>query len=295
MVDGNAVIDQLIRWASERNDVRAILMTSSRANPDAPLDMLSDYDVILAVTDIRPYFDDRAWLGDFGPVLVVYRDPVRLEYGLEKFIYVTQYENGLKIDFTLWPVEILRRLAETPELPPDIDLGYIVLLDKDRLTEGMKLPSHKAYIPAPPGEAAYLELVEIFFHEATYVAKYLWRDDLIAAKYNLDQMMKFKFLRQMLEWLVEIDHEWSVKMGAYGRGLKEHVRPEIWSRLERTYVGADLEENWEALFETIALFSKVATEVGEHLGYAYPNDLERRMLIYLQKVRRLDPDAESFG
>src|SRR5512134_3160184 len=94
----DAVVERLIRWAKKRADVRAMLLTSSRTSPTAPVDRFSDYDVSLAVTDIRPYFDDRAWLEDFGRVLVVYRDPLRLYYGLEKSCYVTQYEDGTKID-----------------------------------------------------------------------------------------------------------------------------------------------------------------------------------------------------
>jgi hypothetical protein len=42
--------------------------------------------------------------------------------------------------------------------------------------------------------------------------------------------------------------------------------------LEETYVGASIQENWEAMFKTIDLFQKVAIEVGEHLGFAYPRD-----------------------
>jgi len=89
--------------------VRAMLLTSSRADPKAHLDLFSDYDVILVVTDIHPFFEDRTWLQDFGQVLVVYRDPIRLDYGLEAFAYITQYEDGTKIDFTLWPVETIIR------------------------------------------------------------------------------------------------------------------------------------------------------------------------------------------
>ena len=85
-----------------------------------------------------------------------------------------------------------------------------------------------------------------------------------------------------------------MKPGAYGKGLKRRLRPEIWSELERPYLGAGLEENWVALLRTIALFRKVALEVADHLGYEYPNDLDRRMVTYLQKVKNLDQQAESF-
>lgn len=285
--EGDQVIHQLVRWAEKEVSVRAMMLTSTRANPDAPLDLFSDYDVILVVTDIRPFFEDRNWLEDFGRVLVVYRDPIQPLYGVGKFAYITQYEDGIKIDFTLWPVELLEQVVKDRKLPDDLDVGYAVLLDKDHLTEGLKAPTYTAHIPTPPTQAAYQSLIEVFFHEATYVAKHLWRDDLMPAKYNLDYAMKFKNLRQMLEWRMELDHRWSVKPGAYGKGLKKHLSPEVWSELESTYVGAGLEENWDALFKTIVLFRRVAVEVATQLGHEYPHDLDQRVVAHLQKVKNL--------
>src|SRR5436190_1422360 len=109
----NDVIDQLVRWAADQAAVRAMFLTSTRAIPNAPVDVFSDYDVILVVPDIHPFFADRHWLQDFGQVLVTYCDPILSDptYGLNYFASVIQYEDGLKLDFTLWPVELLRRIV----------------------------------------------------------------------------------------------------------------------------------------------------------------------------------------
>jgi len=93
---------------------------------------------------------------------------------------------------------------------------------------------------------------------------------------------------------MEIDYNWSVKTGAYGKGLKKRLKPEIWSELESTYVGAGLEENWDALFKTIDLFRKVAIEVADHLRYEYLQDLDRRVMEYLHKVKNLDRRVETY-
>jgi aminoglycoside 6-adenylyltransferase len=282
------VLQRLITWSKQQEAVRAVLLTSSRTTPNAPLDRFSDYDIVLVVRDIRAFFHDRTWLKDFGKVLVVYRDPIQPFYGLESFGYVVQYEDTTKIDFTFWPVELMQRVTGDPVLPEDLDLGYRILLDKDQLTDGLKSPAYRAYIPEPPTESAYQNVIEEFFQEATYVAKHLWRDDLMPAKYNLDQAMKQINLRQMLEWRMENDFNWSLKPGAYGKGLKKYLTPQIWAQLEGTYVGAGLEDNWLALFKTIALFRRVALEVSHLLGFEYLHELDQRMMIYLQSVKDLD-------
>jgi aminoglycoside 6-adenylyltransferase len=292
-IDPEKVIARLIEWAENQDSVRAMLLTSTRAIPDAPVDVFSDYDVILVVQDIHPFYNDRTWLQDFGQVLVAYWDPIYLvpDYGIEQFGNVTQYENGLKIDFTLWSVELLQRIVEDRALPAELDAGYMVLVDKDRLIEGLKAPTYTAYIPTPPTNDAYQTAVNDFFSNAPYVAKCLWRDELLPAKWCLDYDMKHVYLRPMLEWRIELNHDWSLKTGALGKGLKKHLPPEIWSKLESTYAGAGIEENWEALFNTIALFRRVAAEVGDQLGYEYPYDLDQRVMAYLQKVRQLSSVA----
>jgi aminoglycoside 6-adenylyltransferase len=290
---GDPVIQQLIAWAESWPSIRALILTSTRTSPRAVLDLFSDYDVLVAVTDIAPFLADESWLDLFGSVLVLYRDPIGLDHGVERFARITQYEDGLKIDFTIFPAELVRRIAAEPDLPPYLDVGYRILVDKDGLTEGLAPATYQSFVPSPPTEAEYRTVVEEFFHEATYVAKHLWRDDLLPAKYNLDHMMKHNLLRRMLEWRMEIDYGWSVKTGAYGKGLKKRTDPEIWAALEATYVGAGLDENWQALFGTIELFRRVARKVGQALGYGYPADLDRRAVAYFLKVQRLNRDATS--
>lgn len=289
------VVDQLIRWADSEDLIRAVILTSSRAIPHASVDLFSDYDVILVMRSIHPLYADRTWLEVFGPVLAVYRDPLIDENGLQRSAYVVQYENGLKIDFNLWPVELLQGVSDSEQLPVEFDAGYKVLVDKDDLTTGLKQPTYSGYIPAPPTETYYLELLEGFFLDTTYAAKFLWRDDMMAAKHILDHSLKQGHLRPMLEWHAEIEHEWTLKPGPYGRRLKAHVRRDLWAELENTYTGAGSDENWEALFQTIGLMRRVASEVGEHLGFSYPHELERRVVNYLQKVRQLDRNALSFS
>jgi aminoglycoside 6-adenylyltransferase len=288
--DPHDVIHRLHAWASRKETVRAMLLTSTRASPNEPVDIFSDYDVVLVVVDIRPFFTDRSWLQDFGQVLVVYWDPISPEpdYGIEQTGNVTQYMDGLKIDFRLWPVALAQQIAQAPALPARLDAGYTVILDKDHLTEGMRPPTYRAYIPHRPTEDAYQACIQEFFSDAPYVAKCLWRDELLPARWCLDCDMKQIYLRQLLEWWIERDHGWSLPAGYLGKGLKKRLPPEIWSQLERTYVGAEIAENWEALFATIALFRRVAIDVAAHLGYTYPHDLDQRVTTYVRAMQGMD-------
>ena len=281
------VIKSLIQWGERREPVRSMLMTSTRVVPNAHVDDLSDYDVVLVVEDIRPFYEDRSWLNDFGEVLVVYWDPIYPDpdTGIDKFGNVTQYTGGLKIDFTVYPVTWIQNIIQAAALPAELDAGYRILLDKDSLTRNLKQPTYSAYIPVKPGNVIYQKWVEDFFSDVPYVAKCLWRGELLPLKWCLDYDMKHVYLRQMLEWKIGLNTNWSIPVGSLGKGLKKRLPSEIWSQLENCYTGAGVAENWEALFRTVTLFRRVAMEVGEGLGYTYPLELDQRVTAYVQMMR----------
>ncbi len=291
----DATIRRLIEWASQREAVRAMLLTSTRAIPNAVLDAWSDYDVILVVADIHPFDVDRSWLEDFGEVLVAYWDPIGPHpvTSIPQVSNVTQYAGDLKIDFTLWSIEQMRRIATAPALVPGLDAGYRVLLDKDQLTAGLRDPTYAAYIPERPDEATYRTLVNDFFVGVPYVAKCLLRDELLPAKWCLDYDMRDVYLRPMLEWRMECDHGWSVPTGALGKGLKKRLPPDLWAELEATYAGAGIDDNWNSLFSMIAFFHRIARDVGEHLGFTYPEELDRRVTDHALRMRVADHSGQT--
>jgi len=283
------ILEKFVAWGNAQLSVRALILSSSRARPDARIDLLSDYDLILAVTDAPRFGREDDWLSDYGRPLARWGDESEL-LGLPTYFRGVIYEDYVKIDYTVWPDALLDRISEQAVLPEELDLGYRVLLDKDNRTSGWKPPSYRAYIPARPTEAEYRALIEEFWWTATYVAKSLWRDDLVFARFCLDHDIKLDVLRRMLEWRIEMDRGWSVRPGVWGRGLKRLLPADLWAELSDTYVGPEIEENWAALWRTIALFRRVAGEVGAALGYAYPQALDDRMSVCLRAVRQLPRD-----
>jgi aminoglycoside 6-adenylyltransferase len=263
-----------------------MILTSSRAKPDGRADVLSDYDVIVAVRDAAAFAANDAWVLGYRRPLVRWGDQHEL-YGMTTYFRGVIYEDGVKVDYTVWPDALLERVAEEPALPECLDVGYRVLLDKDARTSGWQPPTYQAHIPAKPTKAQYDALVDEFWWDTTYVAKSLWRGEVVFAKFSLDYDAKFVALRRLLEWRIEIDHDWSLKPGAYGRGLERLLPADIWSELASTYVGTGIEDNWNALFRTTALFRRVATEVGLALGYAYPQQVDDALTAHLGRVRKL--------
>ncbi|MDQ3672208.1 MAG: aminoglycoside 6-adenylyltransferase [Actinomycetota bacterium] len=284
--DEEAVLERLVAWGEADASIRALILTSSRARADDTVDLLSDYDLIVAVTDAATFAANDAWVSEYGQPLARWGDESEL-HGMRTSFRGVVYDDGVKVDYTIWPEGLLERVGDAESLPDALDVGYRVLLDKDGRTASWQAPTYRAHIPTKPTEAEYRALVEEFWWDTTYVAKALHRGEVVFAKFALDHDAKLGALRRFLEWRIELDHDWSLRPGAYGRGLEGRLPADIWSELAATYVGIDIEDNWNALFRTTALFRRVATEVGEALGYAYPLDVDEAVSAQLEGVRQL--------
>src|SRR5579859_247056 len=282
------VIDRLVAWGTTHPLIRAMILTSSRSRSDGLVDLLSDYDLILAVSDVKPFAFDDAWLAGYDRPMVRWGDQSEM-HGLSTYFRGVVYQNHVKIDYSIWPVELLERIAAADSLPDQLDVGYRILLDKEQRTTGWKQPSYQAHIPARPTQAEYRALVEEFWWSSTYVAKSLWRHDLIFARWVLDQDLKLETVRRMLEWRIEIDHGWSLKPGVFGRGLEQLLPANVLSEFATTYAAPGVEETWATLDRTIAFFRKVALDVGNTLGYPYPQQVDDQVSAYLQEIRELPP------
>jgi aminoglycoside 6-adenylyltransferase len=280
------VLARLVAWGEAQPSIRALILTSSLVRPGAPVDVLSDYDLIVAATDAERRGHEDDWVLDYGTPMVRWGDEAELG-GLTTYFRGVLYDDYVKIDYTLWPYAVLERIAEMPSLPDVLDGGYRILLDKDGRTARWQTPTYRAHVPARPTEAEYRALVEEFWWDATYVAKSLWRDEMVFAKWCLDYDAKNVVLRRLLEWRIEIEHAWSLQPGVLGRGLKRLLPAELWEELASTYVGPEIDENWEALWRTTALFRRVARDVGDALGYAYPQPVDDRVSAYLHVIQRM--------
>jgi aminoglycoside 6-adenylyltransferase len=250
------VLSRVLAWAEGEDAVRLVVLTSTRANGRA--DEHSDYDVIVALTDL-----DR-----FDPAS--YRTPAarwgdeHLVHGARALFRGVVYDDGTKIDWTLWPAEVPQLVVERG-LNDALDVGYRVLLDKDGVTDRWPAPTYTAHIPAKPTEDEYVALVEEFWWSTTYVTKARKRGEEFFARFILDLDMTYGCLRRMLEWRIELERDWSWKPGAFGRAIERELPPELAQEL----LGAH--GSYE---RTVELFVRVAHEVGDALGYAYPQSAE---------------------
>ncbi|MFH0770725.1 MAG: aminoglycoside 6-adenylyltransferase [Candidatus Peregrinibacteria bacterium] len=270
------VLQTLQRWGENNAAVRAMILTSSRANPYAKPDHYSDYDVELYVSDKKPFMNDK-WLAHFGEVMILWPLKPMPTWNENSITRLVLFKNEMRIDF---------QILDSHSLDPKaFDNGYRVLVDKDELTKNIPEPTYTEFIIKKPTEEEYMSLVNEFFWDGTYVPKSLWRNELCHAKYMFDSIIRFNYFQQMIEWYIGMQHDWSVSTNKFGRYFKRYLDRNTWAELESTFAGADIEDNWKAFFNMVKLFRRLAREVASTLNYEYPEQTDRDVTGWYQKVR----------
>jgi aminoglycoside 6-adenylyltransferase len=278
------VIDQVLAFARGHDMVRAVVMNGSRVNPNAPKDIFCDYDICYYVTNPRHFLEDQAWIETFGELIILQQND-DFYHGVEGFIFLMLFSDGVRIDLSFAALSELAYLAE--------DSLTVVLLDKDQHIAPLPPPSEAGYYTPKPSPKEFAEAVNEIFWCSNNIAKGIWRDELPYAKAMYDVVVRDPVLK-MLAWYAAMQHNWALNTGKFGRRLKYYLPPEIWESYVKTYAGAGYDETWEALFEALCLVRKIGLELADNLGYDYPLEDDRRMNEYLRRVRDLPRDAGSY-
>jgi aminoglycoside 6-adenylyltransferase len=246
------MLDLILETARCDERIRAVIMNGSRVNPNAPRDPFQDFDIVYVVTDVAPFRHNLEWIKRFGELMILQmpeemQDPPPEDKGY--FVYLMQFMDGNRIDLGIFPLSQLDEVRD--------DSLAILLMDKDNLFEPFPPPSEREYLPKRPSEKAFADCCNEFWWVSPYVAKGLWRQEILYAKHTLDDYVREQLMK-MLGWHIGVKTGFLINPGKMGKYFQRHLEPEMWELLLKTYSDASCESTWEALFATCDLFRRVA-------------------------------------
>lgn len=273
------MMDLITQIAQNDERIRAIIMNGSRTSPNAKKDIFQDYDIVYLVTDVTSFVENPKWINQFGEILIL-QTPDEMDGKWPKskneFAYLMQFKDWNRIDLTLLHVD---RLSTMPR-----DSQSIVLLDKDNRVKKFDPPSDKDYLPKPPSEKDFFDCCNEFLWVSTYVVKGLWRKELTYAKHVSEQIVKEELIK-LLSWYAAIKTKYEKTIGKFGKYLEHYLEPELWDKFKNTYVDANYENMWDALFLMCELFNDVAIKVSSHYDYPYDEHEYQDVVEYLKAVQ----------
>ena len=166
----------------------------------------------------------------------------------------------------------------------------MLLLDKDGIVGPLDPPSERDYLPQPPTAKAFADCCNEFWWVCPYVAKGLWREEILYARSMLDQVLREQLMK-MLVWHIGVQTGFERNPGKFGKYFQRYLEPELWRTLAATYADAGCQNTWDALLTMCDLFETVAVSVAGHFGFDYPNGDAERVRAHLGHVRFLPKAA----
>jgi aminoglycoside 6-adenylyltransferase len=210
------MLELIIDTARDDERIRAVIMNGSRANPNAPRDPFQDFDIVYIVTDVAAFKYNYEWIKRFGELMIMQmpedmQDPPPSDDG--GFAYLMQFTDGNRIDLGIYPLEKLNDLGK--------DSLSLLLLDKDGIIAPFPPASESDYLPNPPTAKAFSDCCNEFWWVCPYVAKGLWREEILYAKSMCDQAVREQLTR-MLTWHIGVKTQFSRNVGKQGKYFRRY-------------------------------------------------------------------------
>lgn len=275
------MFDLILSVAKRDDRIRAVAMNGSRTNPNAPKDLFQDFDIVYLVTEMDSFILDEKWIDIFGERIIM-QTPEKRSLSCNRYPYLMLFFDGNRIDLTLIPLNKKDEYLQEDKLT-------VILLDKDQTLPDIAPPTDKDYWVKRPSEEDFSTCCNEFWWVATYVAKGLWRKEILYAQEHLNNYVR-PMLLKMLEWQVGIQIDFAGSIGKCGKYLEKFLPEDTWRELMATFSDGKYESVWKALFSMTNLFRTTARSVAENLNYEYHDD-DKRVTKYLKQVKELPSNA----
>ena len=258
----------LILQTAKTLQVKAVAMSGSRTNQNAPKDEFQDYDVVYVVDDFDNLMSDLSWLDYFGKRII--EQEVVLDH---RRLYLMLFEDGNRIDLTLCPKDHIQEWV-------DSEAGFTVLEDPEHLFEPYS-QNLERYWTSPATETNFVKSCNEFWWVSAYVVKGICRNQLIYATDHLYGICQQEFLK-ILAWQVE-SARWKVDIGKNYKYLFQYLPAEKEKEFSNLLDFSSIEKLSQSLLATMQLFHREAQRLAQKLGFDYDKEVAEKMIQYAEE------------
>ena len=258
----------LILQTAKTLQVKAVAMSGSRTNQNAPKDEFQDYDVVYVVDDFDILMSDLSWLDYFGKRII--EQEVVLDH---RRLYLMLFEDGNRIDLTLCPKEHIKEWV-------DSEAEFIFLEDKKGLFEYYS-PSPQRFWTNPASAIDFENACNEFWWVSAYVVKGICRNQIIYAIDHLYGICQQEFLK-ILAWQVA-SARGKVDIGKNYKYLFQYLPAEKEKEFSSLLDFASLDKIIQSLFATMELFHQEAQRLAQKLGFDYDKEVAEEMIEYAEE------------
>ena len=261
------MLDVILKTAKTLQ-VKAVAMSGSRTNQNAPKDEFQDYDVVYVVDDFDNLTSDLSWLDQFGKRII--EQEVALDH---RRLNLMLFEDGNRIDLTLCPKEHIKEWV-------DSEAGFTVLEDPEHLFEPYS-QNLERYWTSPATETNFVESCNEFWWVSAYVVKGICRKQVIHATDHLYGICQQELLK-VLAWQVASDRG-RVDVGKNYKYLFNYLPAEKEMEFSNLLDFSSIDKITQSLLATMQLLHREAQSLAQKMGFDYDMKVAEKMIEYAKE------------
>jgi len=273
VIENNPLLDNVIKWADDNDNIRAVVVTGSLSRDDGSTDEYSDLDVEIIVHEFTDALLQGDWIHNIGEVWIKFPADEQSRFRLIWFA------GGKKVDFQL---QLVEDIQQRRELSDEHKRGYIVMLDKDDLYANLPPSPHIFPQPDPPTAHEVHEIINEFWFESIHVAQFIRRREFWVVKFR-DWTMKSDLL-QLMEWHTRLKLNNTVNTWLIGKRIHQWADADTYDAIQKIWAHWDAQDCWESLLTQIDLFHQLAQDVTQQLDYSYPKETYDEIIAYIRSL-----------
>lgn len=267
-------LQHIIEFAKRDDNIRALVLQGSFVNPNIKTDEFSDLDPLFFVKNLKPYISKDEWKKEFGNPISGFSDEGNYHDGEKWYTRLTIYDDGFKIDFGFQSIEMAKYANEMPL--------YKIYLDKDGILPTPEVTDERKFYVKQPTEVEFLDRVNAFFYDSSYVAKALARNEMFFVKY-MESVLQEK-IKKLMDWYIGIQHDFKVNVGLMGRYYRRYLTDDVWNMLLATYSNGNRSASANGLIHMFELVEFLGRYISKELGFKYPEKHNQDMLAYCKNI-----------
>lgn len=280
------MIKLILDIAKQDEQILAVYMNGSRANPNAPKDIFQDYDIVYVVHETTPYIQNKHWIDQFGQRLIMQDVGAEetIEQQKEAYGWLMLFDDGNRIDLHIQtPTYMHQHIYE--------ESFCVILLDKDSIIPNIPPTSDATFRVPRPNQIIFQATCNEFWWCLNNVAKGVWRQEYT---YTLDMINMYvrPQLLTMLSWLAGTQTDFACNIGKAGKYLPQFIAKNTWHAYLDTFCGAD-EKLIPAIHTMMKLFDETAKTISKHLQLSYNKQESDHMKNFVYHVCQLPSDATN--
>lgn len=250
-------VEQFKTVGRNQRDLKAAYIIGSRARKKHPADQWSDLDILLYTDDPAYYLESPDFVSPFGTIWSSFATET-LGSDAER---LTLFDGGYQVDLVVKTSAEFERYAALEKVPGLFKRGAQLIVDNTGTAT--KLLPKEDVLPKrmPLNQDTFDEANQMFWFVTLYIAKQILRKENWSAKVR---EMEYKMiLLQMIEWYEQSLHGLEYDTWHGGRFIEQWAEPAIYQNLAGTFGNFELENLWQALEESMRLFTQLTLAISE--------------------------------